>query len=221
METEVDRKKPLLVFGTRHGMIFNITPSHLPDLPAVQLSVGDFYDSKETLKVLPEDMSFKRYLGFKDSVKTYLSPYDFYKKEGMTGCEREKVVKIKCNRGYTEFTAEAYDEIAGLIKPDYLVTLTEYPASQKGHSSDSNKSMKRAISKTKSYLQKSDLVDSKHEGTQLLAAIHGGKNLSLVSRSLEQILSHKVDGLVICDICEKETIEEREEIYNTILKRLC
>lgn len=80
--------------------------------------------------------------------------------------------------------------------------------------------MKRAISKTKSYLQKSDLADSKHEGTKLLAAIHGGRNLSLVARSLEQILSHKIDGFAICDLCEKETIEEREEIYNTILNRL-
>lgn len=38
---------------------------------------------------------------------------------------------------------------------------------------------------------------------------------------MEQILSNEiVDGFVICDLCDKETIEEREEIYNTVHKRL-
>ena len=53
MEVEIEKKRPLLVFGTRHGTIFNITPSHLAEIAAVQLSVGDFYDSKETLNALP------------------------------------------------------------------------------------------------------------------------------------------------------------------------
>lgn len=78
-------------------------------------------------------MSFKKFLGFPESTITYLSPYNFFEKEGMTGCEKNHIVKIKCNKGYTEFTAEIYDEVASIIKPEYLVTLTEYPASQKGH----------------------------------------------------------------------------------------
>jgi hypothetical protein len=35
-----------------------------------------------------------------------------------------------------------------------------------------------------------------------LAAVHGGKNLSLLSRSMEQILMHDIDGFVVCDLCE-------------------
>jgi len=85
--------------------------------------------------MLPEGMTFNKFLGYGPDTCTYLSAYDFYKKEGMTGCERETVVKIKCSKGYTEFTAATYDEVAELIQPTYLVTLTEYPASQKGHSS--------------------------------------------------------------------------------------
>ena len=77
---EAENKKPVFVYGTRHGTIFNITPSHLPNLQAVQLSVGDFFDSKETLKALPEGMNFKKYMGYPQTVATYLSPYDFYKK---------------------------------------------------------------------------------------------------------------------------------------------
>ena len=40
-------------------------------------------------------------------------------------------------------------------------------------------------------------------------AVHGAKNEALLSRSIEQIFLHNVDGLVVCDICEDETIEER------------
>jgi hypothetical protein len=35
----------------------------------------------------------------------------------MTGCEKGSVVKIKCSKGYTAFSAEDYDEIAKLILP--------------------------------------------------------------------------------------------------------
>lgn len=72
--------KPLLIFGSRHGSIHNLTPTNLPDLPAVQLSFGDFFDNRDVIRSLPEGMSFKKFLGLKESVLTYLSPYDFYKK---------------------------------------------------------------------------------------------------------------------------------------------
>ena len=35
-----------------------------------------------------------------------------------------------------------------------------------------------------------------------LAAVHGGKNLSLINRSLEQVLDHAIDGIIVCDLCE-------------------
>jgi hypothetical protein len=72
--------KPLLVFGSRHGSIFNLTPTNMPNLPGIQLSVGDFYDFKETIRNFPENMTLKKFLGFDDNIVTYLSPYDFYKK---------------------------------------------------------------------------------------------------------------------------------------------
>lgn len=176
--------KPLLVFGTRHGTVFNLTPTHLPQISGIQLSVGDFYDHKDALQNLPEGMSFKKFLGFPENIATYLTPYDFYKPECMTGCDNSKIVKIKCSKGYTAFTAAEYDEVAKIVKPEYLVTLTEYPASQKGHTAESNKSHKRAINKTSSYLENSQLVKEAHEGTKILGAIHGAKNLSLLNRSL-------------------------------------
>lgn len=94
--------------------------------------------------------------------------------------------------------------MAEIIKPDILVTLTEYPSLEKNHQNESNKSYKRAINKTTSYLEQSK---KKNDETYLrFAAIHGAKNLSLVTRSLEQILLHDVDGLLVSDVCEGETI---------------
>lgn len=45
--------KPLLIFGSRHGSIYNLTPANLPDIEAIQLSFGDFFDNKEVIKSLP------------------------------------------------------------------------------------------------------------------------------------------------------------------------
>jgi hypothetical protein len=38
--------KPLLIFGSRHGSIYNLTPTNLPEIDAIQLSYGDFFDNK-------------------------------------------------------------------------------------------------------------------------------------------------------------------------------
>ncbi len=73
------QKKPLLIFGTRHGCVHNLTPVNIPDIPAIQLSFGDFFDNKDVIRSLPEGMSFKKFLGYKENMLTYLTPYDFYK----------------------------------------------------------------------------------------------------------------------------------------------
>jgi len=78
--------KPLFVFGTRHGTTYNLTPTNLPNLPGIQLSLGDFYDNKETIKDLPANLSLRKFLGYSEDIITYLSPYDFYKKECFAGC---------------------------------------------------------------------------------------------------------------------------------------
>jgi hypothetical protein len=43
----------LLIFGTRHGSIYNLTPTNVPDIKAIQLSYGDFFDKKDVFKSLP------------------------------------------------------------------------------------------------------------------------------------------------------------------------
>jgi hypothetical protein len=80
MLQNIAQTKPILIFGTRHGSVYNLTPSNLPSIQAVQLSVGDFYESKKTIRNLPEGISFKKFLGFSEDMLTYLTPYDFYKK---------------------------------------------------------------------------------------------------------------------------------------------
>lgn len=54
-------------------------------------------------------MTLKKFLGFSEKVLTYLTPYDFYKKECITGCHNNKFVKIKCDSGYCPISAQDYD----------------------------------------------------------------------------------------------------------------
>lgn len=42
----------------------------------------------------------------------------------MTGCQNNSKVKIKSSKGYTEITADLYDKMIDLIKPDIFVGLT-------------------------------------------------------------------------------------------------
>lgn len=53
-----------------------------------------------------------------------MTPYDFYKEDCMSGSQHDTKVKIKCNKGYTEVTAQMYDQLVDVIKPDYFVGLT-------------------------------------------------------------------------------------------------
>lgn len=93
---------PMFIYGTRHGSFYNLTPTNLPKfIPAVQLCYGDFHDHTETIKNLPEGMSFKKFLSLPENVLTYFTPYDFSKPDCMSGCHQDTKVKIKCNKGYT------------------------------------------------------------------------------------------------------------------------
>lgn len=145
--------KPLLIYGTRHGTLYNLTPCNQPEhIPAIQLSYGDLHDYVDTLQALPEHISVKKFLNFPENTQIYLAPYDFSKSDCMTGCQNNSQVKIKCSKGYTAIGAPEYDKMVELLKPDYFVGLTEYPYLEKDHSDSSNKSLKRAICKTKTYL---------------------------------------------------------------------
>ncbi len=60
-------------------------------------------------------MSLRKYLGYSENVEFYLTPYSFYQKDSLVGCQKSKIVKIKCNKGYTPFDAATYDEIANTL----------------------------------------------------------------------------------------------------------
>ncbi len=123
---------PLFIYGTRHGTLYNLTPTNLPkNIPAVQLNYGDFHDHIDALQNLPEGMTIKKYLGYPSTVLTYMAPYDFSKPDCMSGCHYNNKVKIKCNKGYTEITAPLYDKLVQVLQPDFYVGLTEYPSLMK------------------------------------------------------------------------------------------
>lgn len=79
-------------------------------------------------------MSFKKFINYPSTTLTYLTPYDFSKPDCMTGSQHNDKVKIKTNKGYHQVTADQYDKLIDIIKPDYFVGLTEYPSLEKDHS---------------------------------------------------------------------------------------
>jgi hypothetical protein len=50
----IPKSTPLFIYGSRHGTLYNLTPTNMPkNIPAVQLSYGDFHDHIETIANLP------------------------------------------------------------------------------------------------------------------------------------------------------------------------
>ena len=47
------KKVPLLIFSTRTGTPYNLTPTNQPKMQALQISAGDFLHMKSVLKALP------------------------------------------------------------------------------------------------------------------------------------------------------------------------
>lgn len=61
----IQKSTPLLIYATRHGTIYNLTPTNQPkSINAVQLCYGDLHDYKEIFRNLPEGTSFKKFLSF-------------------------------------------------------------------------------------------------------------------------------------------------------------
>jgi hypothetical protein len=190
---------PTLIFSTRTGTPYNLTPSNQPDIHALHLVAGDFLHLKKILQQLPPDLPFKKFIGCKSpNIKTYLTPYDFSKPKSMNGCHGDKV-KVMGNQGYKEMSSFDYYELVELIKPDYWVGMTEIPALLKDHSEESTNAYKRAIGKTNNFLKHAPTVN---RVPGLLAAIHGGRNQTMLTKSIEDCLKYDVDGFVLCDLCE-------------------
>jgi hypothetical protein len=81
------QKVPLLIFSTRTGTPYNLTPTNQPQMQAIQLSAGDFLHMKPVLRALPEGLSFKKFIGCAEDVLTYLTPYDYGRQHSMNGCK--------------------------------------------------------------------------------------------------------------------------------------
>lgn len=93
-------KGKICVLGSRHSALYNLTPAMREKVKGIQLSVGDFYVKRKVLKNLPEGWSFKKFCGYPEEIKTYLSPYDFHRKGRIKEHTDPKIVKILCDNGY-------------------------------------------------------------------------------------------------------------------------
>lgn len=166
----ISKQQPTLLLTTRMGTLYNLTPSNQTNVQAVQLSVGDFLHLRDVISQLPQGMTFKKYLAYKNSVLLYLSPHDYYKQKCMIGCFQQDQIKVFSNKGYIKFSDKEYYQFVALTKPDIWVGFTQMPLLISGASDLSNKSIKRAINKSVKFLEY--IKDFQKVGL-LLAPIHG------------------------------------------------
>lgn len=101
--------------------------------------------------------------------------------------------------------------MTGLIQPDYLLALGEFPYD------DSEPAHRRGVAKTADYLKQSQLIRHKQRQFKLIAPIYGGKNEDLLRKSLESVLGSgiQLDGVTLC-LGEQLTFAERESIYERV-----
>lgn len=126
---------------------------------------------------MPKDWSFKKFCGYGEDVKTYLSSYDFFMADRIKQISDTKIVKIKGYNGYQEYDASVYDELAELIDPDYLVGLCQYV-----QGSDEFL-LKRAMAKVLCYLASSSFL-KKERASKLLVPLHISRDIKTTQNQL-------------------------------------
>ncbi|CAD8063904.1 unnamed protein product [Paramecium sonneborni] len=165
------KKSPLFIYTTRMGSYYHLTPFNQQalNLDTCLLSAGDFIQMENTLKKLQSEtnISFRQYINQEGKI-LYMTSIDSYKMKCVEGLSNLDGVKITSLEGKKIFTNQQYNNLARLINPEILVSLTELPEIQAG-----NKSLKRSSQKSARFLKES-LDQLKDTNIGIFGAIQGG-----------------------------------------------
>ena len=214
-------KTPLCFYQTRRGTLLHLTPENQSffELDAVLLSLGDFLNMDALFSLFPNtDLSLHKFLGFQKKL-CVLTSMDTIKK-CLKGINKKTAVKVCTVKGFEECSIEDFINLATLMKPDVLVSLTEEPieeeAGMKSHSRCVEKSI-NFLDATIAGLKKKGLLDN----MTLLGCIQGGKYEDLRKKSIiETVKREELKGAVIYGLCKDETLEDRTNLIKNILKEI-
>lgn len=196
---------------TSNGTLYNLTPENQKPLkiPGVQLLYGDMLRMIKTFENFPKNINFRKFYNFK-SEQIYLSIINFNKKRARA-CNSEKEVEID-DFGFKKISNRQYLENSKLIKPDFIVSMTE--ESYKG-TIQGRKTTGRNIKKSLKFLEETVLWKKENEsGFGILAAYQGGIYEDQRKYHFEEILKFEkdIDGLVVYNLFHDEKRNSVNEV---------
>lgn len=189
-------REKLIVLATRRSTLPNITPEMRENVQGIMLSVGDFHQKRKVISALPTGWTFKKFCGYEERVKTYLSPHHFEIRNTIKSETDPSKANVHSDQGIVKFDHFLYDEMISSINPDFVVALTE------GSNPLGDPILiKRSIAKTVHYLRQSAFVKDSNRKSKVLAPIFLSKDASTNLNHLSAILEFdRVDGLVLCGL---------------------
>ncbi|CAK65850.1 unnamed protein product (macronuclear) [Paramecium tetraurelia] len=168
------KKSPLFIYSTRIGAYYHLTPFNQQtlNLETALISAGDFFHMENTLKKLESqpNMSFRKYIN-QEKKTLYMSSIDNYKMKCVERSSNYDGVKITQLGGNKFIKNQQYNNLARLINPDILVSLTEQSEIQTGYNS-----IKRSAQKSAKFLKES-LNELKDTQICIFGAIQGGLDI--------------------------------------------
>jgi tRNA-guanine family transglycosylase len=213
------------VYPTYSGTLFNLTPENQQKLriEMVQLIAGDFLRMRDVLAKLPAHLTPKDFFCLQGKL-VMLTPITSTAKR-TRGCEEKGKVDLDCF-GFQKATNGDYLELARLLQPDILESLSEEPEKEiKGL-----KALKRSIKKAKAFLEEAIRFKEQHgHKWEIYAPLHGANSRELRAEALAELISFKdkIGGLVVHELfqaVEEEALENKEsrisraEILQNVLK---
>lgn len=186
------------VYPTYQGTLFNLTPENQQKLriDRLQLVAGDFLKMRDVLAKLPAHLSPRAFLGLAGKTLT-LTPITSTERR-TRGCEDKNKVELDCF-GFQRITNRDYLELARLLQPDSLESLSEEPEAQiKGL-----KALKRTIKKAKAFLEETLLDKKDHQRPwDIVAPLHGADSKELRKTALADAVEvkNRIGGVVVHEL---------------------
>jgi queuine tRNA-ribosyltransferase subunit QTRTD1 len=141
-------------------------------------------------------------------------------KKSLEGINKKTAVRLSTIKGFEEFSIEDFVNLATVIKPDILVSLTEEPVADKS----GMKSHSRCVDKSLDFLD-TTIAELKKQGLlesmPVLGCIQGGKYEDLRKKSMSGTLKREqVKGAVLYGFCQGESIEERTKMIRMLMAEI-
>lgn len=186
------------IYYSSSGTLPNLTKSNLSGLNVqnLMLMCQDFWRMREVFSSFPRDLDFRKYYSLNQAL--YLSPIDPSKQRNR-GCQKSDKVELD-DFGFKEYSNKEYLALSQLIRPDFVITLTEQP--RKGEAVG-KKSIKRNTEKSLNFLQETiELKLANNLHCDIIASFQGGFNQEFREQSFEAIKENLkyIKGVIVYDI---------------------